>query len=116
MISKNFIVDYYDCSEEFTAYTNNIIGLLQKFLEHSELKVECLTYRQFEPFGVTAIAILSESSVTLHTYVEEKIITLDIDICNFEKETKVLHAIQLFGNMLNSNRYTLKTLERGKPK
>ena len=40
--------------------------------------------KEFEPFGTTAVFILSESHFTLHTYPEHAYMSVDLYVCNFE--------------------------------
>jgi S-adenosylmethionine/arginine decarboxylase-like enzyme len=40
--------------------------------------------KDFEPFGTTAVFILSESHFTLHTYPEHAYMSVDLYVCNFE--------------------------------
>jgi S-adenosylmethionine decarboxylase len=37
---------------------------------------------QFEPFGVTGVYVLSESHLSIHTFVEEKKVAMDLYTCN----------------------------------
>lgn len=39
--------------------------------------------RAFEPFGLTAVFVLSESHFTLHTYPEHAYLSIDLYVCNF---------------------------------
>ncbi len=44
------------------------------------------TTAQFEPQGVSAVLLLEESHVALHIWTEERKVTVDIHICDFQQD------------------------------
>lgn len=40
------------------------------------------THKEFKPYGLTSVLILSESHFTVHTYPEHRYLSMDLYICN----------------------------------
>lgn len=43
-------------------------------------------FHQFEPQGVTGTVLLAESHLAIHTWPEEKFVTVDVYVCNYTKD------------------------------
>ncbi|MBX2993849.1 MAG: S-adenosylmethionine decarboxylase [Bdellovibrionaceae bacterium] len=57
-----------------------LVARIQNYVrEHFTVVVEA--EKRFEPFGITAVQILSESHFTIHTYPEHRYISMDLYIC-----------------------------------
>lgn len=50
----------------------------------SRMSVVACTHKQFQPAGLTAVWILSESHFTLHTYPEHRYLSVDCYTCGDE--------------------------------
>jgi S-adenosylmethionine/arginine decarboxylase-like enzyme len=75
------------CEKELT---KEDIEHIKSVIEKNLTVVERVEHK-FEPQGETIVFILSESHFTLHTYPENKYITLDIYVCNLETDlTKII--------------------------
>lgn len=66
---------------------------------------------RFEPHGETIVFILSESHFTLHTYPENKFISMDIYVCNLE--TNLEKIVDEISALVPFTRSEKKILERG---
>lgn len=58
-----------------------LTGLVKKAIRHGGLHLVRLVSHQFDPVGVTVIAIVSESHVAIHTYPEWNHVSVDIYTC-----------------------------------
>ncbi|MCB9730188.1 MAG: S-adenosylmethionine decarboxylase [Deltaproteobacteria bacterium] len=65
-----------------------VAGLLARAREHLSVLGELV--HRFEPHGITALLVLSESHLSLHTYPEHAFVSLDLYLCNPAAEP---HAI-----------------------
>jgi S-adenosylmethionine decarboxylase len=82
-------------------------------LEASNMTVLDEAIHQFEPQGTTAVWILAESHMAIHTYPEENFIALDIFTCGEEGNPE--HAAAVFANALPLKHMTIETTTRGGP-
>ena len=68
---------------------------------------------KFEPFGVTAIALLAESHLSIHTWPESQYSAIDIFTCGRNMKPKL--ASQFLIESLEASNYLLKTIARDYP-
>ncbi len=67
---------------------------MDKVVEELKLNVvvsECS--HQFSPYGATMVCLLSESHLSIHTFVDEGKITLDLFTCNIALEDKKIKTM-----------------------
>ena len=56
--------------------------LMKKIIEEMRLNVVGEVKHQFQPYGATMLYLLSESHLSIHTYVNEKYAAIDLYCCN----------------------------------
>lgn len=61
-----------------------VLELCEAAIAASGMTVVCSTVKRFEPHGVTAVWILSESHFTVHTYPEHSYLSADCYTCGSE--------------------------------
>lgn len=83
MTGMHIIIDIYDIEDNsLLKYSHSIIPILNKIVEKYNLNVVGKAIYQFEPYGVTAIYILAESHLSIHTFVNEKKTAIDLYTCS----------------------------------
>lgn len=94
----HLIIDVYDIYNiESIKFVNKIQSLMNDIIIKCNLNVVGELTHQFEPFGATMIYLLSESHLSVHTYPEMKMITLDLYSCNININTdEVINIINQF--------------------
>ena len=92
----HIIIDINEIDDnELLKFSNTISIILDKIVEKFNLNVVGKVIHQFEPFGVTGVYVLSESHLSIHTFVEEKKIAMDLYTCNtFENSIDVIDYIR----------------------
>jgi len=79
----HIIIDVSDITDnESLKYLNTVTLILDKIVEKFSLNVVNKALHQFEPFGVTGVYVLSESHLSIHTFVEEQKAAIDLYTCN----------------------------------
>ena len=96
----HIIIDIYEIFDnEPLKFNDNIIIILDKIVEKFNLNVVGKVIHQFQPFGVTGVYVLSESHLSIHTFVEEKKIAMDLYTCNtFDNSIEVVEYIKSLFN------------------
>ncbi|MGE3724800.1 MAG: adenosylmethionine decarboxylase [Candidatus Sericytochromatia bacterium] len=80
---SQLIAEFLDCEAfELLSQTEAVRALLSEGLAQAEMDLRELACHQFEPMGVTAVAIIGESHVALHTYPETRHLAVDIFTCS----------------------------------
>lgn len=87
MRGTHIVVDVSNIqNNEILKYESTILPLLDEISEQFNLNVVSKSSHQFQPFGVTGVYILSESHLSVHTFVEENKVAMDLYTCTkFEK-------------------------------
>lgn len=67
--------------------------------------------KQFEPQGVTVVAVLAESHATVHTYPELGALFVDVFTCGEQADPE--HAVRLLARSLDAGSVQLSTIRRG---
>jgi len=112
MVGTHIIIDISDIEDnELLKYESTITPILDKIVEKYQLNVVKKALYQFQPFGVTGVYILSESHLSIHTFVEERIASLDLYTCTKFTNTNDLESF--FKSLFNNNCNLLyKIIER----
>jgi hypothetical protein len=73
MTGTHIIIDISNISNnEKLKYSSTILPVMDKIVEQFQLKVVEKALHQFEPSGFTGVYVLSESHLSIHTFVEER--------------------------------------------
>jgi S-adenosylmethionine decarboxylase proenzyme len=93
------------------------LGFLQSTLEASLRKAGAtvcdVVAKQFEPHGVTVLALLSESHASIHTYPEIGSMFVDIFTCGDTADPEL--AAALLRDSLGALEARITTIHRGNP-
>jgi S-adenosylmethionine decarboxylase len=111
-VGSHCILELYDCP---THLLNNPSFITQALREAAQTAKSTLIkeiWHQFEPFGVTALALLAESHISIHTWPEIGYIAVDIFTCgqHAEPEKACQYLIQAF----QARNHVLLKLPRGR--
>ena len=111
--SKHLLLELYRCDcaklndESFLRCTLNRAAKLAK------ATVLNLISNKFEPQGVTAIALLAESHISIHTWPESNYSAVDIFTCGQNMQPEL--ASQYLIETLNAEEHFLRVLKRNPP-
>ena len=107
-----WLVDARGCSPVRLSDRASVIALLDRIVDAMDLRVVSTSVHVFpEPGGVTAMYLLAESHLTIHTFPEAGIATLNAYCCR----PRVPAAWQaLFGELLGARRVVATEHPRGR--
>ena len=98
----HIIIDISNIQDnEILKYEAYIIEILNKIVNKYQLNVVGKAIHQFQPFGVTGVYILAESHLSIHTFVEERTVALDLYTCT--KFTNTDDLEDFFKSLFNNN-------------
>ena len=82
-------------NNEILKYDKDSREILDIISIEFKLNVVGKIIHQFEPFGVTGVYVLSESHLSIHTFVEEQKIAMDLYTCkDFDESVKLVEFIK----------------------
>jgi S-adenosylmethionine decarboxylase len=107
-----WIVDAFGCRAAALTDRRTITALLDQVVERAELHVVSTAEHVFAgPGGVTAMYLLAESHLTIHTFPESGIATLNLYCC---RPRPVQDWQSLLTNALGAERVTVREVLRGR--
>jgi len=111
--SKHLLLELYRCDCEKLNDESFLRCILDRAAKLANATVLYLISNKFEPQGVTAIALLAESHISIHTWPESNYSAVDIFTCgqNMMPELASQYLIQ----SLMAKEHTLRVIERNPP-
>lgn len=111
-VGSHCILELYDCP---TNLLNNAVFIQESLREAASRAKSTLLQEvthQFHPYGVTALALLAESHISIHTWPEDGYIAVDIFTCgqHTEPEKACKYLVQTF----EAKNHVLLKLPRGR--
>ncbi len=111
--SKHFLLDLYRCDCERLNDESFLRCILNRASKLANATVLNLISNKFEPQGVTAIALLAESHISIHTWPESNYSAVDIFTCGHNMMPEL--ASQYLIESLRAKEHSLRIIERNPP-
>jgi len=107
----HYILELFSCPPELLDHETFISEAIRQTCATSVLSLLNRTCHKFTPQGVTALGLLSESHISIHTWPEHGYAAVDIFTCNEGDAGQVAcdNMIECF----RPGRVSLRVLERG---
>lgn len=80
-LGTHYIWDIHEVDALGISHESDVKVLLHNLCGLTPLQIVGESYKQFEPVGVTAILLLSESHLSIHTWPEHNFIAIDLFSC-----------------------------------
>ncbi|MGB2757466.1 MAG: adenosylmethionine decarboxylase [Acidimicrobiia bacterium] len=103
-----------DCFEVQSGSLNDpgeLVSMLERAATQANATILASHQHRFEPHGVSALCILAESHISIHTWPEQRCATVDIYTCG--DTAKPTAAAELILFELSPRRHQLVTIDRG---
>lgn len=110
-IGKHIVADLYGVKKELIAKKEEVMKVMESAIRFAGMKKIKSYYKQFKPWGVTGIVLVSESHVSIHTWPEYELVNLDIFSCGEKK--KVEKAFKFFLKNFKPKDYKKIEIDRG---
>ena len=111
--SKHFLLELYGCDSEKLNDESFLRCILNRAAKLANATVLNLISNKFEPQGVTAIALLAESHISIHTWPESNYSAVDIFTCGKNMMPEL--ASQYLIEFLLAKEHSLRVIERNPP-
>ena len=111
--SKHLLLELYRCDCEKLNDESFLRCTLNRAAKLANATVLNLISNKFEPQGVTAIALLAESHISIHTWPESSYSAVDIFTCGQNMMPEV--ASQYLIEALKAEEHFLRVIERNPP-
>ena len=111
--SKHLLLELYSCDSEKLNDESFLRCTLNRAAKLAKATVLNLISNKFEPQGVTAIALLAESHISIHTWPESNYCAVDIFTCG--KNMKPELASEYLIDALMAREHLLRVFHRNPP-
>ena len=111
--SKHLLLELYRCDCEKLNDESYLRCTLNRAAKLANATVLNLISNKFEPYGVTAIALLAESHISIHTWPESNYSAVDIFTCGQNMMPEL--ASQYLIKSLIAKEHSLRVIERNPP-
>ena len=111
--SKHLLLELYRCDHEKVNDESFLRCTLTRAAKLANATVLNLISNKFEPQGVTAIALLAESHISIHTWPESNYSAIDIFTCGQNMMPEL--ASQYLIEALKAEEHFLRVIERNPP-
>ena len=111
--SKHFLLELYKCDYEKLNDESFLRCTLNRAAKLAKATVLNLISNKFEPQGVTAIELLAESHISIHTWPESNYSAVDIFTCGQNMMPEL--ASQYLIEALKAGEHFLRVIERNPP-
>ena len=111
--SNHFLLELYRCDHEKLNDESFLRCTLNRAAKLAKATVLNLISNKFEPQGVTAIALLAESHISIHTWPESNYSAVDIFTCGQNMMPE--QASQYLIKSLMAEEHSLRVIERNPP-
>ena len=111
--SKHLLLELYGCEYDKINDESFLRCSLNKAAKLAKASVLHLISNKFEPQGVTAMALLAESHISIHTWPESNYSAVDIFTCGQNMLPEL--ASQYLIEALKAKEHSLRIIERNPP-
>ena len=110
---KHLLLELYRCNFEKLNDESFLRCILNRAAKLAKATVLNLVSNKFEPYGVTAIALLAESHISIHTWPESNYSAVDIFTCGQNMFPEI--ASEYLIEALEAEEHFLRVIERNPP-
>jgi S-adenosylmethionine decarboxylase len=111
VIGKHIVAELYKVRRELISHEDKVREIVERVIKEAGLTKIGSVYKQFKPYGVTAVVLISESHISIHTWPELETVNLDIFTCGDQAKTD--KAFKLFLKHFSPEYYKHYELTRG---
>ncbi|MBP2655267.1 MAG: speH [Firmicutes bacterium] len=111
IIGKHLTVDMYGCSFENLDNLEFIRSAMLTAVREANMTLLDFSYHKFEPQGLTALALLAESHMSIHTYPEFSYAAIDVFTCG--DHSRPDKAVAILKNLLKPEKTKITNIRRG---
>ncbi len=110
-LGLHIIADLYGVEADLIDRVEDIRALLEGAVKHANLTKISSHYYQFKPHGATGVVLIAESHISIHTWPELGIATVDVYTCGDPQQC--IEAMNFIIDKLKPTRVDKKVFERG---
>lgn len=108
-LGKHCVAELYGCDHTTIDNEKILKELIRESIDIAGATLLDICSHKFDPQGVTIVALLSESHISIHTWPEESSVALDVFTCGSSTpDLALIHII----NFLKPSKYNMNCFDR----
>jgi S-adenosylmethionine decarboxylase len=111
VIGKHLTVDMYGCSFDSLDNLEYVRAAMLTAVREANMTLLDFTYHKFQPQGLTALALLAESHMSIHTYPELGYAAVDVFTCG--DHSRPDKAVAILRQFLKPEKTKVTNIRRG---
>ncbi|MDJ0696585.1 adenosylmethionine decarboxylase [Mastigocoleus sp. MO_188.B34] len=111
-VGSHCILELYECPNHLLNDFEFISQALVEAVKEAKSTLLKEVTHQFEPYGITALALLAESHISVHTWPEIGYVAIDMFTCGEHAQPE--KACNYLTKAFQANKHVLLTLPRGR--
>lgn len=110
-LGRHILIDLYDCNKDLLDNKEYIENVMLKAAEIGNATIVNSSFHKFSPYGVSGIVVISESHLSIHTWVEFNYAAIDVFTCSDKMFTDKI--VNFLIERFYSENHIIKELKRG---
>lgn len=110
-LGRHLILEAWGCCKEIVDSVDAVKSILIKATESTHATLVDVVCHRFSPYGVTGVAILAESHISVHTWPEHGYAAVDVFLCGDTINPQ--NAASFITQAFHAQETSLMVLERG---
>lgn len=107
---KHIIIDGFDCDSSHLNNITYIESLCEKAALDAGMEILSSHFYQFQPQGITGVLLLSTSHMSIHTWPEQKYVSLDLYTCG---DQDPIAQVEFLLKELSTKKAIVYSIDRG---
>lgn len=80
-LGSHLLIELKDCNPEILKSLENVKDIMVSAAKEARATIVDVSFREFQPFGISGIVVIAESHLTIHTWPEYGYAAVDIFTC-----------------------------------
>ena len=80
VVGRQLLCDFWDCEADLGSL-ESVLGVLRESVRRANVTLLEIFVHEFSPQGVTAVAVIAESHIFIHTWPEKRYVAVDAFTC-----------------------------------
>lgn len=106
--AKQLIVDFYGCDEDCLDNIDCIRQIIRTICSRLDTEIVEECYHKFEPIGISAVAVIATSHLSIHTWPEYRYAAVDIFSCYEDIPGEILTVMKELFHADSAREQTVK--------
>jgi S-adenosylmethionine decarboxylase len=111
-VGVHYIGDLYGCPSDLLNSSTFLTVLVETAVQVGKITLLRTNVHEFQPCGITVLAMLAESHISVHTWPEHKYAAVDLFTCGNTARPSL--ALSYMVRELQSEQHLITVLHRGK--